>query len=96
MLEGRTFDERDLPDAPHVAVVSASLARTKWPGQSPIGKLIEFGNMDGDLRPFTIVGVVGDVRDVAFSAQPKPTFYADYLQRPNVDNGDERGDCRTR
>ena len=82
LLEGRAFDERDLPDAPHVAVVSASLARAKWPGQSPIGKIVQFGNMDGDLRPFRIVGVVGDVRDVALSAQPKPTFYADYLQRP--------------
>jgi len=82
LLEGRTFDERDAPDAVHVAVVSASLAKAKWPGQSPVGKWIQFGNMDGDPRPFMIVGVVGDVREAALDVQPKPTFYASYLQRP--------------
>ncbi len=82
LLEGRTFDERDAPTAPHVAVVSASLAKAKWPGTSPIGKWIQFGNMDGDVRPFTIVGVVGDVRDGSLDKPAKPTFYADYIQRP--------------
>src|SRR5205807_1140362 len=61
LIRGRLFDERDAPGAPHVAVISASLARRRWPGEDPLGKLIQFGNMDGDLRPFTIVGVVGDV-----------------------------------
>src|SRR5437667_355084 len=59
LIRGRLFDERDVPSAPHVAVISASLARTRWPGEDPLGKLIQFGNMDGDLRPFTIVGIVG-------------------------------------
>ena len=36
--------------SPHVAVISDSLARERWPGQDPIGHTIEFGNMDGDLR----------------------------------------------
>jgi predicted permease len=81
LLEGRTFDDRDAPDGVNVAVVSRSLAKAKWPGQSPIGKWIQFGNMDGDLRPFIIVGVVGDVREAALDVQPKPTFYANYLQR---------------
>ncbi len=84
VLEGRTFDERDVPTAPHVAVISASLAKARWPGQSAIGKMIQFGNMDGDLHPFTIVGVVGDVREAALGIPPKPMFYADYLQRPNT------------
>jgi putative ABC transport system permease protein len=82
LLEGRTFDDRDAPNAQHVAVISASLARARWSGQSPIGKWVEFGNMDGDLRPFMIVGVVGDVREAGLDAQPKPTLYASYLQRP--------------
>jgi predicted lysophospholipase L1 biosynthesis ABC-type transport system permease subunit len=43
---------------------------------------VQFGGMDGDLRVFTIVGVVGDVRDRGFDAPPQPTFYADYRQRP--------------
>src|SRR5437879_12620736 len=39
LLRGRIFDERDGPDSPHSAVISASLARERWPGQDPIGQL---------------------------------------------------------
>jgi predicted permease len=82
LIRGRLFDERDLRGAPHVAVVSAALAQTRWPGEDPLGKLIQFGNMDGDLAPFTIVGVVGDVQDYGIGTRALPTFYADYRQRP--------------
>ena len=43
-------------------MISESLAKTRWPDRDPIGLRIEFGNMDGDLRLLTIVGIVGDVR----------------------------------
>jgi len=82
LVRGRLFDDRDTPDAPHVAVISETLARTRWPNEDPIGLRIEFGGMDGDLRIFTIVGVVGDVRERGFDASPRSIFYADYRQRP--------------
>jgi predicted permease len=84
LIEGRLFDERDAPDAPHVAVISRSLAEERWPREDPLGKVIEFGNMDGDLRPFTIVGVVGDVRERSLDAPPAPTLYAYSRQRPRT------------
>jgi len=71
-------------DAPHVAVISQSLAREQWPGQDPIGHTIEFGNMDGDLRPLTIVGVVGDVREDSLEKPSSPTIYVNYRQRPQA------------
>jgi putative ABC transport system permease protein len=82
LLRGRIFDERDGPDSPHVAVISESLARQRWPGQDPIGHTIEFGNMDGDPRLLTIVGIVGDVHDYGLDAPPRPTVYVDLFQRP--------------
>ncbi len=82
LLRGRIFDERDGPDSPHVAVISQSLARERWPGQDPIGQTIEFGNMDGDLRLLTIVGIVGDVHDYGLDAPARPTLYVDLFQRP--------------
>lgn len=82
LVAGRLFDERDHADAPHVAVISESLARTRWPGEDPIGKIIQFGNMDGDLRAMMIIGVVGDVRHESLEAEPSPTFYGNVLQRP--------------
>jgi predicted permease len=84
VVRGRTFTSGDTPDAPHVGVISASLAKAKWPNENPIGKIIQYGNMDGDLRPFTVVGVVGDVRDQSLAAEPQPTFYAYLPQRVNA------------
>jgi putative ABC transport system permease protein len=82
LLQGRMLDERDTYDAPHVALISQSLAQEFWPKQNPIGRSIEFGNMDGDLRLLTIVGIVGDVRDHSLESAPVPTVYVDYRQRP--------------
>jgi putative ABC transport system permease protein len=84
LLRGRLFEDRDAPDAPHVALISESLAKTRWSGVDPLGKVIQFGNMDGDVTPFTIVGVVGDVHEASLAADPRPTFYAFYRQRPNA------------
>jgi putative ABC transport system permease protein len=82
LLRGRTFQASDTPDATHAAVVSRSLAEASWPGEDAIGKLIQFGGMDGDLTPFTVVGVVGDIRDYGLDRAARPTFYASYRQRP--------------
>jgi ABC-type antimicrobial peptide transport system permease subunit len=79
---GRLFDDRDSADAPHVAVISESLARGKWPNQAPLGRTIEFGNMDGDARLMTVIGVVGDVRERSLETPPRPTIYVNYRQRP--------------
>ncbi len=84
LLRGRLFDERDGPDAPHVAIISESLAREKWPQQDALGRTIEFGNMDGDLRLLTVVGVVGDVRASTLESPPEPTIYVNYRQRPQA------------
>ncbi len=83
LLRGRFFNDSDGPDAPHVAVISESLARERWPGQDPIGHTIEFGNMDGDPRLLTIVGIVGDVHEYGLDAPPRPTVYVDLYQRPH-------------
>jgi predicted permease len=82
LVRGRLFDDRDGPSATPAAVINAALARKQWPNESPLGKIIQFGNMDGDLRPFTIVGVVGDIREASLAEAPKPAFYAYYRQRP--------------
>ncbi len=82
LLRGRLFDEHDGPDSPHVAVITESLARERWPGRDPIGETLEFGNMDGDLRLLTIVGVVGDTREYGLEAPPRPTVYVNLFQRP--------------
>src|SRR5262249_37916582 len=82
LLRGRFFDARDGAEAPHVAIISQSLARSRWPNQDPLGQTIEFGNMDGDLRLLTVVGVVGDVHERSLEDPARPTVYVNVRQRP--------------
>jgi predicted permease len=83
LLRGRLFEAGDSAGAAHVAVISESVARSKWPGEDPLGRTIEFGNMDGDLRLLTVVGVVGDVRAQSLEVPPRPVVYVNYRQRPH-------------
>lgn len=82
LVRGRLFQESDGPDSPHAAVISQTLARRFWPNEDPIGRQLQFGNMDGDLRLLHVVGVVGDVRDNGLDAEPRPIVYVNYFQRP--------------
>ena len=84
LIRGRMFDERDGANTPHVAVISESLARDRWPDQDPIGRTIQFGNMDGDLRLLTIVGIVGDTHQYGLDESPRPTVYVNLFQRPRA------------
>ena len=81
LIRGRLFGERDDGNSQHVAVISESLAHRRWPNQDPIGQVIEYGNMDGNLTPLTIVGIAGDVRARGLSLPPGPVIYVDYRQR---------------
>jgi predicted permease len=81
LIRGRLFEDSDGPDAPHVALISQSLAESRWPGQDPLGRFIQFGNMDGNLRGLRIVGIVSDVREVSPETVPGPLLYGYYKQR---------------
>jgi predicted permease len=59
---GRTFTERDRASSDPVVVINETMARTLWPGQNPVGKVI---TTDGGRR---VVGVVADVRHTALEA----------------------------
>jgi len=81
IVRGRMFGDQDDWNSLHVAVISETLARQRWPNQDPIGQVIEFGNMDGNLKPLTVVGIAGDVRARGLDSPPSPVIYVDYRQR---------------
>lgn len=62
LRRGRVFTSADGPDAPRVAVVSASMARRLWPDRDPVGQRISLAGTNGPLPPIEVVGVVDDVR----------------------------------
>jgi putative ABC transport system permease protein len=81
VLQGRTFDERDTASSPAAAIVSESLARKYWPGESAIGKQIKprFAGSSWCV----VVGVVADVRHWGADVVMEPTAYYPYAQVPD-------------
>lgn len=76
ILRGRDFADSDGTTAPQVAMVSRSFAERFWPGEDALGRQVNRGG-----RLLTVIGVVGDVRDVSISQPPGPTLYITYLQQ---------------
>lgn len=64
ILRGRAFTAGDDANAPLVAIVSESVARSYWPGEDPIGKRIRLPppatGIAGTSNWRTVVGVVPD------------------------------------
>jgi predicted permease len=82
LLRGRLFTADDTAMTPAVAVISESLARRYFPHENPIGRRMMFGFPPNTNVAREIVGVVGDVRDVALSQQPGPMMYVPFAQEP--------------
>jgi predicted permease len=73
LRRGRLLDARDVADAPLAVVVSESLAKRKFPNQDPIGQRLHVG--PPDLPWFTIVGVVGDVKQASLAVSQTDAVY---------------------
>jgi putative ABC transport system permease protein len=79
LLSGRTFMDRDVASAPPVAIVSASMAQRYWPGADPIGKRLRFDDTSSDPW-FTVVGQVGDTRQLGLAENAPALLYLPYEQ----------------
>jgi predicted permease len=60
LVEGRFFDERDGFEAAPVVIVNETMAKTFWPGRSPVGKRLRAGGLTAYR---TVIGVVSDIRN---------------------------------
>jgi putative ABC transport system permease protein len=81
LLRGRFFDEHDSESAPHVVIVSQSLARHFWPHEEAIGKRLKPGFYNDAWC--TVVGVVGDTKQYSLGEEPSPSMYLPYAQAPD-------------
>lgn len=78
---GREFNDRDLPDAPKVAVINETLARQYFAGENPVGQKIVIAYLNRRLAS-EIVGVVGDVRQDEPGKPVKPEILVPFAQLP--------------
>jgi len=77
LVAGRLLDARDGADAPRSIVINETMARTYWPNESPLGSRIQIVARD---VWYTIVGVVGDVRERGYEPSLKPGVYLSFAQ----------------
>jgi predicted permease len=78
---GREFTDGDDAKAPRVVMVNEALARRYWPGENPVGKHILLGRQTG---PSEIVGVLGDVPNLAVGTDPQTEIYVPFAQLPSA------------
>ena len=85
LRRGRLLDERDRADAPLAAVISESLAKLAFPGADPIGQHVRVGGPT-DSPPYSVVGVVGDVRQMSLALSRSEAVYTTTTQWHWADN----------
>jgi putative ABC transport system permease protein len=73
LLEGRVIDERDRSDGPPVAVVDEAWARRFYPNESAVGR--QFYSGGSTTNPLTVVGVVGNVKQMGLAAPDEGIVY---------------------
>jgi putative ABC transport system permease protein len=81
LRDGRALTDSDGDAAPHVAVISHSLAQRYFPGENPLGKKLQI-NAHASEPALTVVGIVDEVRYNWIQKEPMPTIYLPYRQYP--------------
>jgi predicted permease len=76
LLLGRDLNASDNESSPKVVVVNETFARSYFPGESPVGKVITLGKSDSE-----IVGVCRDAKYRSLTEAAPPTIYFPYRQQ---------------
>ena len=82
IIKGRSFDGRDTSSALPVLLINESFARRFFPREDPIGRRVKFGLLSDPSQWLTIVGIVGDVRDLGLDTNADLEVYVAYEQSP--------------
>lgn len=73
LVRGRVFDEGDVAGAPRVAIVSRSLANRLFGDRDALGRRLRAGAPE--LEPYTVVGIVEDVKHGSLADGPAQAIY---------------------
>ena len=85
IVRGRMIGEGDALTTPFVAVVNETLVKKYFAGKDPLGKQINLGGKDtGMIKPFTIVGVLGNQVDTTVGGEIQPLILLSQQQIPTT------------
>lgn len=83
LKEGRGFNSADTQQSSLVAIVNETMARGFWPNEDVVGKRFKPGRPDSTEPWITIVGVVGDIKQMGPDKPVKAEMYFPYQQMAN-------------
>src|SRR5205085_9411416 len=75
LVGGRFFSEQDTAESMKVAIIDENMARTYFAGADPVGKRFKRGSLDSGAPWYTIVGVVGNVKQYALDTDSRVAYY---------------------
>jgi putative ABC transport system permease protein len=76
LLHGRSFESADaVENATPVIIINETMERRFWPNEDPLGKRVRFDDPNFKSPWFSIVGVVGDVRQEGLEMPAGPMAY---------------------
>ena len=81
LVAGRFFNANDKLKSPNVVLINRAMAELYWPGESAVSKRFTFNSQPKEKDWYTIVGVVGDVKDFPNSPAAVPAFYWPTVQQ---------------
>ena len=91
IVGGRAFGPQDTRSSTKVGIINESLARTRFPGQNPIGKLFQASLHDmhghdnlNTNQMIQIVGICADTNYTNLRDAPPPQFFLPYVQQVRV------------
>ena len=84
LREGRFFDASDRKSDSPVAIINEPLANREFPGRSPLGQRLKFGELDEKGYWYTVVGVVKPIRESGVLEDAKPAIYRVFEQCDQV------------
>ena len=84
LREGRFFDASDRKSNSPVAIINETLANRDFPGRSPLGQRLKFGELEENGYWYTVVGVVKPIRESGVLDDAKPAIYRVFEQCDQV------------
>jgi len=79
LIEGRFFDAHDTPDGQPAAIIDQKMAQRFWPNGGAVGKHV----WNDPKKPYTIVGVVGVVKQYGLDTDTRMVVYYPHAQQPS-------------
>jgi predicted permease len=85
IVRGRMIGDGDTAATPFSIAINETLAKKYFAGKDPLGKQISLGGTDtGMVKPYTIVGVMGDMVDKTVGSDPQPLILLPQQQIPST------------